>query len=102
MLGLRVPLIRMPVAPGRSVAILVEVAARNQLLRARGHHAARLLADRLEQTPARPPVLPSDDDEDEDLEPGGRDEAPTTARRRPRSEPARGVDAKSSGSRSSC
>jgi hypothetical protein len=31
----------MPVAPGRSLAILVEVAARNQLLRARGHHAAR-------------------------------------------------------------
>ena len=33
-LGLRVPLIRMPVAPGRNIAILVEVAARNQLLRA--------------------------------------------------------------------
>ena len=32
-LGLRVPLIRMPVAPGRNIAILVEVAARNQLLR---------------------------------------------------------------------
>src|SRR4249919_577476 len=46
-LGLPVPLIRMPVAPGRSIAILVEVAARNQLLRSRGHHAARLLADRL-------------------------------------------------------
>jgi len=49
MLGLRVPFIRMPVAPGRSVAILVEVAARNQLLRSRGHHAARALADRLEE-----------------------------------------------------
>jgi HPr kinase/phosphorylase len=48
-LGLRVPLIRMPVAPGRNIAILVEVAARNQLLRSRGHHAARMLADKLEQ-----------------------------------------------------
>jgi HPr kinase/phosphorylase len=48
LLGLRVPLIRMPVAPGRSVANLVEVAARNQLLRARGHHAARDLAARLD------------------------------------------------------
>jgi HPr kinase/phosphorylase len=48
-LGLRVPMNRMPVAPGRSVANLVEVAARNQLLRARGHHAARALADRLQQ-----------------------------------------------------
>jgi HPr kinase/phosphorylase len=37
----------MPVAPGRHVAILVEVAARNQLLRARGHHAARRLVERL-------------------------------------------------------
>jgi HPr kinase/phosphorylase len=47
LLGVKVPLIRMPVAPGRNIAILVEVAARNQLLRARGHHAARILADRL-------------------------------------------------------
>jgi HPr kinase/phosphorylase len=69
-LGLKVPLIRMPVAPGRSVAILVEVAARNQLLRARGHHAARALADRLEQT-LRQSAPPSDDEEDEEVEPGG-------------------------------
>jgi HPr kinase/phosphorylase len=48
-LGLPIPLIRMPVAPGRNVAILVEVAARNQLLRARGHHAARKFAARLER-----------------------------------------------------
>jgi HPr kinase/phosphorylase len=48
-LGIPVPLIEMPVAPGRNLAILVEIAARNQLLRARGHHAARKLADRLER-----------------------------------------------------
>src|SRR5437762_1479867 len=48
-LGLRVPLIRMPVAPGRNIAILIEVAARNQLLRSRGHNAARALAERLEE-----------------------------------------------------
>ncbi len=69
-LGLRVPLIRMPVAPGRTVAILVEVAARNQLLRSRGHHAARELAARLEET-LRQARLPSLDEEDEELEPGG-------------------------------
>ena len=34
----------MPVAPGRSVAILVEVAARNQLLKRRGFNAAREIA----------------------------------------------------------
>jgi HPr kinase/phosphorylase len=69
-LGLRVPLIRMPVAPGRNIAILVEVAARNQLLKARGHHAARTLAERLERT-LRQSALPSPDEEDEELEPGG-------------------------------
>src|SRR3954449_5137224 len=69
-LGLRVPLIRMPVAPGRSIAILVEVAARNQLLRARGHHAARALAERLEQQ-LRDEAIAAADEDDEELESGG-------------------------------
>ena len=38
----------MPVAPGRNLAILVEVAARTHLLRTRGEHAAQKLAARLE------------------------------------------------------
>src|SRR6476620_922888 len=66
-LGLRVPLIRMPVAPGRSVAILVEVAARNQLLRQRGHHAARQLAERLEAS-LREQARPPHDEEDDEIE----------------------------------
>jgi HPr kinase/phosphorylase len=73
-LALRVPLIRMPVAPGRNIAILVEVAARNQLLRARGHHAARGLADRLDQALAQQgAVAPAGTEhgEDEELEAGG-------------------------------
>jgi HPr kinase/phosphorylase len=49
LIGARIPMIRMPVAPGRNVAILVEVAARNQLLRSRGHHAARRLVNRLNE-----------------------------------------------------
>jgi HPr kinase/phosphorylase len=48
-LGVSVPLVTMPVAPGRNLAMLVEVAARNHLLRTRGRHAARLLVDRLER-----------------------------------------------------
>jgi HPr kinase/phosphorylase len=68
-LGLRVPLIRMPVAPGRSTSILVEVAARNQLLRSRGHHAARALADSLERAlRAGPAAVRPADGEDEDEE----------------------------------
>jgi HPr kinase/phosphorylase len=69
LLGLRVPLIRMPVAPGRNVSILVEVAARNQLLRSRGHHAARALADRLERT-LRDEALPALEEEDDEIETG--------------------------------
>jgi HPr kinase/phosphorylase len=68
LLGLRVPLIRMPVAPGRSVAILVEVAARNQLLRSRGHHAARALVDRLERTLRGGVGVDADADPEEDDE----------------------------------
>jgi HPr kinase/phosphorylase len=48
LLGLEVPLIRMPVAPGRNIALLVEVAARNQLLKYRGYDAARRLAEQVD------------------------------------------------------
>jgi HPr kinase/phosphorylase len=69
-LGLRVPLLKMPVAPGRNIAILIEVAARNQLLRQRGHHAARELADRLEAS-LRAQSQPAPDEEDDEIESGG-------------------------------
>ncbi len=39
-LGVSIPLIVMPVAPGRNIATLVEVAARIHLLRQRGHRPA--------------------------------------------------------------
>jgi HPr kinase/phosphorylase len=70
-LGLQVPLIRMPVAPGRSVAILVEVAARNQLLRSRGHHAARALAERLDQRLRDGGSPPAAEVDEEEFESGG-------------------------------
>jgi HPr kinase/phosphorylase len=71
-LGLPIPLIRMPVAPGRNVAILVEVAARNQLLRARGHHAARKFAAKLERQLLEPRQDDEGDGEDEgETEAGG-------------------------------
>ena len=40
-LELEVPVVKMPVAPGRNLAILVEVAARNHILKLKGQHAAR-------------------------------------------------------------
>ncbi|HJR58101.1 MAG TPA: HPr(Ser) kinase/phosphatase [Vicinamibacterales bacterium] len=63
-LGIRIPMVRMPVAPGRNVAILVEVAARNQLLRTRGHHAARRLVERLNRQ-LEPGAKPADADVDQ-------------------------------------
>jgi HPr kinase/phosphorylase len=48
-LGVEAPLVRMPVAPGRNLALLVEVAARNQLLKARGYDAARRFAEQVDQ-----------------------------------------------------
>jgi HPr kinase/phosphorylase len=66
LLGLRVPLVHMPVAPGRNLGTLVEVAARNQLLRARGINAARTLAARLEASLAEPAAAPTDERDDED------------------------------------
>jgi hypothetical protein len=46
------------------------VAARNQLLRQRGHHAARELANRLDAA-LREQVPPPRDDDDDDFESGG-------------------------------
>ncbi|HSL83939.1 MAG TPA: HPr(Ser) kinase/phosphatase [Thermoanaerobaculia bacterium] len=43
-----VPYIKMPVALGRNVSILVEIAARNHVLKVQGHHSAREFARKLE------------------------------------------------------
>jgi HPr kinase/phosphorylase len=48
-LGVELPLVRMPVAPGRNLAILVEVAARNRLAKERGYDAARRFAERVDE-----------------------------------------------------
>lgn len=48
-LGVPITLLRLPVAPGRNVALLVELAAKNLLLRDRGHDAAAALLKRVEE-----------------------------------------------------
>jgi HPr kinase/phosphorylase len=65
LLGIPMPMVRMPVAPGRNLAILVEVAARTQLLRSSGHHAARRLMERVNRSLELSAV-----DADSDVEPG--------------------------------
>jgi len=47
LLGVAIPSLRLPVRPGRNIATLIEVAARNQLLKAAGHHSAREFQARL-------------------------------------------------------
>ena len=70
MLGVPVPLIRMPVGPGRNIATLVEVAARNHMLRVRGHHAARALAERLDVALREDVALVHPDEDEEEPERG--------------------------------
>jgi HPr kinase/phosphorylase len=82
-LDVELPLVRMPVAPGRNLAILIEVASRNQLLKLRGYHGARSFVDRMTKEMERrstedlgrmeagvaPPEAPAA--EGERLQPGG-------------------------------
>jgi HPr kinase/phosphorylase len=47
-LDVSLPLVRIPVRPGRPIAVLVEVAVRNQILKRRGIHSAREFSSRLD------------------------------------------------------
>ncbi len=49
LLGLQLPFIEIPVTPGKNLSVLLEVAARNQLLKRRGYHPAKELARRLDE-----------------------------------------------------
>lgn len=46
------PLVRMPVGPGRNLAMLIEVAARNHLLKQSGRHPARRLMNKVNKMAA--------------------------------------------------
>lgn len=46
-LGEELPILRVPVRPGRNISTIVEVAARNQILKGLGVHSAREFQDRL-------------------------------------------------------
>lgn len=49
MLGVKLPILTIPVRPGRNITGIVEVAARNQLLKEMGYHSAVEFEERLEQ-----------------------------------------------------
>ena len=46
-LGMPLSFLRIPVRPGRNMAVILEVAARNHILKAAGHHGARRFIDTL-------------------------------------------------------
>jgi len=48
-LDIHVPFIKIPVRPGRNIAAIVEIAARNQLLKLGGHYSAREFQEQLNQ-----------------------------------------------------
>ncbi len=49
LLGLKIPMLSIPVRPGRNMGSIVEVAARNQLLKEMGYNSALEFQDRLEK-----------------------------------------------------
>ncbi|HWP08537.1 MAG TPA: HPr(Ser) kinase/phosphatase [Polyangiaceae bacterium] len=50
LLGVTIRKVTLPVRPGRNMSSIIEIAARNELLRQAGHHPARDLVARLEQS----------------------------------------------------
>jgi HPr kinase/phosphorylase len=52
LLDVALPLVRIPVQAGRTLALLIETAARNQLLRWRGRHSAAEFTERIDRAAA--------------------------------------------------
>lgn len=64
-LDVALPMLRIPIRPGRNIASIIEVAARNQLLKQQGKHSARDFQDRItraldENEPVSEPGLTAD------------------------------------------
>jgi len=68
-LGVTLPYVEMPVGPGRNLSVLIEVAARNHLLKLKGYNPARELATKL-QTRMQAPTAEQVNDALSDHEPG--------------------------------
>ncbi len=62
-LDVAVPMLRVPIRPGRNITSIIEVAARNQLLKLQGKHSARDFQDRLNRAIAEARPLGASSDE---------------------------------------
>jgi len=49
LLGVKIPQIIIPVAPGRNIATLIEVACKVQILRGKGYHAPQEISNRIDR-----------------------------------------------------
>ncbi|MGB1013158.1 MAG: HPr(Ser) kinase/phosphatase [Nannocystaceae bacterium] len=58
-LGVDIPLAKIPLRPGRNIASLIEVVARNQILKFRGHDSAREFQDKINARIAASTGVPS-------------------------------------------
>ena len=58
-LDVEIPMLVVPVRPGRNMTTIIEVAARNHLLKLQGHHSAREFQERLNRAIALAPENPS-------------------------------------------
>ncbi|HEY4103210.1 MAG TPA: HPr(Ser) kinase/phosphatase, partial [Polyangiaceae bacterium] len=54
LLGVPIREVVLPVRPGRNMSSIIEIAARNELLRQAGHHPAREFVERVEKGLLRP------------------------------------------------
>jgi HPr kinase/phosphorylase len=63
MLDMEVPLLVIPVRPGRNLTTIVEVAARNHLLKLQGHHSAKEFQEKLSKEIAQATLTRSIGDE---------------------------------------
>jgi HPr kinase/phosphorylase len=54
-LDVEIPMLIVPVRPGRNMTTIVEVAARNHLLKLQGHHSAKEFQERLNRAIALAP-----------------------------------------------
>jgi len=68
LLGVNLPITQIPVRPGRNITTIVEVAARNQLLKEMGYHSAKEFQDLLEKRMAEVAYLHSHSIIGDDLE----------------------------------
>lgn len=60
LLGVKKPFVRLPVASGRNLALLVEIAARNHLMKLHGYDSAREFTRRIDEQIARQSVALTD------------------------------------------